>query len=143
MSIILQELLDKYEVDYSKFPKGLLNISVNEDINNFTNVNQDNEDKIIFSGKYYDSNGSNKSLVKSTVEIDLTGMTHEEIGIYEQAVNLQDNNPETYGLKTEEELLEILEKGLSKDFVAVVKNVENCYTDFRTYNIFGGLSKKG
>lgn len=143
MSMILQELLDKFEVDYSKFPKGILNIIVNEDINNFTNVNQDNDDKIIFSGKYYDGDDSNKTLVKSTIEIDLTGMTYEEIGIYEQAVSLQDSNPKTYGLETEEGLLEILKKGLSKDFVSVIKNVENCYTDFRTYNIFGGISKQG
>lgn len=143
MSMILQELLDKFEVDYSKFPKGILNIIVNEDVNNFTNFSQDNEDKIIFSGKYYDGDDSNKTLVKSTIEIDLTGMTYEEIGIYEQAVSLQDSNPKTYGLETEEELLEILKKGLSKDFVSVIKNVENCYTDFRTYNIFGGISKQG
>lgn len=81
--------------------------------------------------------------MKSTVKIDLTGMTYEEIEIYEKAVFIQDKNPKTYGLETEEELLEILKKGLSKDFVTVIYNVTGIYTDFKTYNIFGGISKEG
>ena len=40
--IILKDLLDKFDVDYSNFPRKILYIKINNELKNFTNVSKEN-----------------------------------------------------------------------------------------------------
>lgn len=135
MSILLRDLLDKYEIDYSKFPKGILGIKINGKLEYYTDFTKENQ-IYVFTGEYPTSWGA---IAELEVKINLKKVPSRwKLDIVNDVYEADNDNiiQEKYGL-TKEELRQIFFEVLGAEVVTVIKHLKDDYTDYKTYNIFG------
>ena len=73
--IILKELLDKYNVDYSNFPEGILGIEFNQELDNFDTFTHEIDDVYIFSGDYLFRRLKDRDVIAEVeVKVDLRNL---------------------------------------------------------------------
>ena len=138
--IILKELLDKFNIDYNDFPKGILYIKINNELKNFTNVSKENAE-LIFTGEYtIIRNEKNlKDSVNLEVKIFLNNFpSNKKLNIIEELLNGKSLNYilKKYGL-TESQTEQIVREILGTDVVSVIKQVKDDYTDYKVYDALG------
>ena len=138
--IILKELLDKFNIDYNDFPKGILSIKINEDLKHFNNFSKENGE-LIFTGEYSNIKDAMnfKDSVYLEVKIFLNNFpSNKKLNIIEELLNGKSLNYilKKYGL-TESQTEQIVREILGTDVVSVIKQVKDDYTDYKVYDALG------
>lgn len=139
--IILNDLLDKFNVDYANFPEGILGIEFNQELDDIDTFTHEIDDVYIFKGDYVFKQLKDRDLIAEVeVKVDLRNLpSKKKIMIVEDIFNSSDEiNPEKYGLSIEEIcFLEI--EVFSKRPVSLYRRVKgNVFANYYEYNILGG-----
>lgn len=138
--IILKDLLDKFDVDYSNFPSKILYIKINNELKNFTNVSKENAE-LIFTGEYtIIRNEKNlKDSVNLEVKIFLNNFpSNKKLNILEELSNGEklNNVLKKYNI-THNQIEQIVREVLGNKVVSVIKQVKDDYTDYKVYDARG------
>ena len=139
--IILKDLLDKYNVDYTSFPKGILGIEFNQELDNFDTFTHEIDNVYIFSGDYLFRQLEDRDLIAEVeVKIDLHNLpSKRKIDIVTDIFSSdEDINLEKYGLSIEE-IGMMMHEVLVKRPVYYHWNIKgNTFANYFEYNILGG-----
>lgn len=139
--IILKDLLDKYKIDYTNFPEGILGIEFKQELDNFDTFTHEEENVYIFSGDYLFRQLEDRDLIAEVeVKIDLHNLpSKRKIDIITDIFSSDEGiNLEKYGLSVEEIDL-IMDDVLNIRPVYYHWNIKgNTFANYFEYNIFGG-----
>ena len=139
MSIIIKDLLEKYGVNYSNFPKGILNIEINHELDHFTNFSEENEDVYVFTGEYPSIRRNDKELMELVkIVIDLRDLpSKNKIKMVKEMLDNENVNPEKYDLPLEQ-LIKIINEVKGKRVVFYYHNIKgDVCGNYYNYDLFG------
>ena len=140
--IILKDLLDKYKIDYTSFPDGILGIEFKQELDNFDTFTHEEENVYIFSGEYLFRQLEDRDLIAEVeIKIDLHNLpSKKKIDIVKDIFNsTEDIKPEKYA-STIDEIGMMMHEVNRKKVVFYHWNIKgNTFANYYNYNLFGDL----
>ncbi|WP_292888943.1 hypothetical protein [Methanobrevibacter sp. UBA212] len=136
--IKLHELLDKYKIDYTKFPEGILDIEINNELDNFTNFSKESNNVYVFKGEYISVRRVKELTELVKIVIDLRNLpSQKKIRMVKEIMDDENNELEKYDMPLTE-LMKTINEVKSKRVVFYYKNIKgNTFGNYYNYDIFG------